>query len=150
MSNECQVQRTVNWFKEAKPNPVHKDFNVQLGVHFEEISEMLETLVSTNRSMNLTIQDALSSILSIAKSLKSNEGIIMVSDPVEFLDSLCDQYVTALGSAHFFEADIVGAVTETNDSNYSKFVDGKAVFNEQGKIAKGPDYFKPDLNKFIS
>ncbi len=48
-----------------------------------------------------------------------------------------------------FDMDIVGALQEVNRSNYSKFVNGRAVFDENGKIKKGPDYSKPDLTKFV-
>jgi hypothetical protein len=44
-----------------------------------------------------------------------------------------------------FDMDIVGALREVNRSNYSKFVNGRAVFDENGKIKKGADYSKPDL-----
>jgi len=44
---------------------------------------------------------------------------------------------------------IHGAMLEVNASNFSKFVDGEPVFNEDRKIMKGPDYFKPDLKKFL-
>lgn len=45
--------------------------------------------------------------------------------------------------------DMVGALKEVNASNYSKFENGKPVFNEQGKIAKGKDYFKPNLTTYL-
>jgi hypothetical protein len=51
--------------------------------------------------------------------------------------------------AHMFGLDLIGALNEVNRSNYSKFVDDKAVFNENGKIAKGPNYSKPDLTPFL-
>ena len=44
---------------------------------------------------------------------------------------------------------IEGALKEVNDSNHSKFENGKAVFNEQGKITKGKNYSPPELGKFI-
>ena len=72
-----------------------------------------------------------------------------IIDRQELLDSLADQIVTAVGVARMFELDIVGALKEVNASNYSKFVDGKPLFDENGKIKKGPNYFKPDLSKFV-
>jgi hypothetical protein len=58
---------------------------------------------------------------------------------------LADQIVTAVGIASMLDMDIVGALQEVNRSNYSKFVNGRAVFDENGKIKKGADYSKPDL-----
>ena len=44
--------------------------------------------------------------------------------------------------------DMVGALDEINKSNWSKFENGKPVFDENGKIKKGAEYFKPKLSKF--
>lgn len=67
---------------------------------------------------------------------------------IELLDSLCDQIVTAIGVAHMMGFDIESALNEVNRSNWSKFIDGKAVFDENGKIAKPDTYSKPDLTSF--
>ena len=48
-----------------------------------------------------------------------------------------------------FTYDYHGALDEVNRSNYSKFEDGKAVRDEHGKIAKGKDYFRADLERFV-
>jgi len=68
------------------------------------------------------------------------------SDRNEFLDSLADQIVTATGVGHCAKMNIVEAVRRVNSSNWSKYdTDGKPIFNEHGKITKGPDYKAPDL-----
>ena len=66
-----------------------------------------------------------------------------------YLDALADGIVTATGMAHMAGMDIVGALGEVNRSNWSKFEDGKPVFNENGKIAKGKDYSKPELKPYL-
>lgn len=149
MSSNCQVQRILNWFDEAKPEPSEKDFSVQLGVHIEEVVEMLECFSTENVEVAMALGNAIHCLNVLSESLKANEGFIDIDDPLEFLDSLNDQVVTAVGTAKFAGYDFLGSIKEVNDSNYSKFVDGKAVFNEQGKIAKGPAYFKPDLKPFL-
>lgn len=68
---------------------------------------------------------------------------------VELLDSLADQIVTAVGVAHMMGFDILGALEEVNRSNFSKFEDGKPVFDANGKITKGKDYVKPNLEHFV-
>ena len=73
---------------------------------------------------------------------------LVVNGGKELLDALCDQIVTAVGVAHMFGMNIEGAMDEVNRSNFSKFVDGKPVFNEHGKIIKGPNYTPPDLTGF--
>lgn len=45
--------------------------------------------------------------------------------------------------------DIVGALQEVNRSNWSKFENGEPIFDENGKIKKGPNYRPPDLSKFV-
>ena len=149
MSSNCQVQRILNWFDEAKPEPSEKDFSVQLGVHIEEVVEMLDCFTTEDVQVAMALGNAIQCLSVLSESLKANEGFIEINDSLEFLDSLNDQVVTAVGTAKFAGYDFLGSIKEVNDSNYSKFVDGKAVFNEQGKIAKGPAYFKPDLRPFL-
>jgi len=48
-----------------------------------------------------------------------------------------------------FELNILDGLTEVNRSNWSKFVDGKPLFDENGKIKKGPGYSKPDLSGLV-
>lgn len=150
MSSKCQVQRILNWFDEAKPEPSEKDFSVQLGVHIEEIVEMLDCFTTEDVEVAAALGNAIQCLNVLSESLKANEGLIEISDSLEFLDSLNDQVVTAAGTAKFAGYDFLGSIKEVNDSNYSKFVDGKAVFNEQGKIAKGPNYFKPNLQQYLN
>jgi len=149
MSSNCQIQRILDWFDEAKPEPSEKDFSVQLGVHIEEVVEMLNCFITEDIDIAMALGNAIHCLNVLSESLKANEGLIEINDPLGFLDSLNDQVVTAVGTAKFAGYDFLGSIKEVNDSNYSKFVDGKAVFNEQGKIAKGPNYFKPDLQPFL-
>lgn len=149
MSSNCQIQRILDWFDEAKPEPSEKDFSVQLGVHIEEVVEMLDCFTTEDTQIAMALGDAIHCLNVLSESLKANEGFIEINNSLEFLDSLNDQVVTAVGTAKFAGYDFLGSIKEVNDSNYSKFVDGKAVFNEQGKIAKGPDYFKPNLKPFL-
>lgn len=84
----------------------------------------------------------------VARMLKSGEMNAHVINRKEFLDSLADQIVTAAGVGHCAGMDVPGAVEVVDHSNWSKFVDGEPVFDNNGKITKGPDYFKPDLEGF--
>ena len=45
--------------------------------------------------------------------------------------------------------DVVGGLDEVNRSNYSKFVDGQPLFDENRKIKKGPQYSRPDLTPYL-
>lgn len=132
------LQHTVDWFREAVREPTDRNRVTQLGVHIEEFSEMLDAIGCTQPAKDMA--DA-------ADFFKA--GKIQISDlkinREELLDALADQIVTAAGIATLFGMDIVGALQEVNRSNHSKFVDGRAVFDENGKIKKGSAYFKPDL-----
>lgn len=144
------LDQTVEFFEKAKPNPTDKDISVQLGVHFEEVREMIIELIPTNPHAKTLLDRAESSLYNLAEHLKLTEGQISIDNPIEYLDSLCDQIVTAVGAAHMCSYDILGAMDEVNRSNLSKFdKDGNPVFDPNRKIVKGPNYFKPDLSTFV-
>lgn len=132
------INNTKSWFEAAVPNPTDKNRAVQIGCHFEEVDEMREAIGAVSENL-----------ITLAHSFKKEYSIDIDSvDRKELLDALCDQIVTAVGVAHMFDMNIEDAMAEINRSNFSKFVDGKPVFNEHGKIAKGPNYTPPDLTGF--
>jgi predicted HAD superfamily Cof-like phosphohydrolase len=140
-----EIARTKEWFELAVPTPTEKNKLVQLGVHIEEVGEMFTALSAG------PVADALSDLATVFKTGTTPDGQAVVFsdltiDRKEMLDALCDQIVTATGVAHMLNMDITTALARVNDSNWSKFVDGKPVFDENGKIKKGPAYQKPDLN----
>lgn len=143
------IKSIKNWFETAKPNPTPEDVCVQIGCHYEEVSEMatvtgdMDLIDATKRSSDEYKNKNDVYLADLDLLINSQD------DKQELLDALCDQIVTAVGVAHMLGMDIEGALNEVNNSNWSKFEDGKPAFNEQGKIAKGRDYFAPDLTKFI-
>ncbi len=136
-----ELQRTLNWFKLAVPNPTDKNKSVQIGCWMEESCEVLEALGGHSYD----------ELQSAAEDYKSHDGEITLSaqQRLELLDGLCDVIVTAVGVAHMFDMNILSAMSEVNRSNFSKFVDGKPVFNEQGKIAKPVTFSQPNLEQFV-
>jgi hypothetical protein len=137
------IENIHKWFAEAVPTPTDKSKLVQLGVHFEEVAEMLRALPFAD---DLTAEY----LETLSSRLKTTQPFAELNpDRKELLDALCDQIVTAIGVAYMFNLDIVDGLKEVNDSNWSKFENGKAVFDENGKIKKGAGYFKPDLSKFV-
>lgn len=149
--NSNTLRRTLEWFKEAKPTPRHEDLMVQLGVHFEEVCELLDVLLGTSQNASLNVLCAKENLHRLAEDMKANPLAYEIAheDRVEALDALCDQNVTGAGVAYMLRMNFEEAMQEVNRSNFSKFVNGKAVLTEQGKIAKGPGYFKPDLTPFV-
>lgn len=145
------IDEIKNWFELAIPIPTKDNQRVQVGVHLEESAEMIETLhVNGGGFQSLKPELAHSYLTSLADVLKKNKDIdLSITDKKELLDSICDQIVTAVGVAHMYGFDILGALKEVSRSNTSKFVDGKPVFNEAGKIAKGASYTPPNLESFL-
>lgn len=133
------------WFELAVPTPTDKNRAVQIGCHFEEVTEMAEAIGAETLAQSAHITAEIYKV-------DLTEGIpvsAMHFNRQDLLDALCDQIVTAVGVAHMFGMDIEGALTEVTRSNYSKFVDGKPVFDANGKIAKPPSYSKPNLEQFV-
>lgn len=142
--NPDPLTDTVNWFKVAKPEPTDKDVCVQIGVRYEEVSEF-DSAIRNNCEDNAYNSEY------YKRTKDCEEAKLKLSrvNSVEVLDALADQIVTAVGVAYMMGFDIIGALKEVNASNWSKFENGKAVTDENGKIIKGENYFEPDLDKFV-
>ena len=144
------IKNTQDWFREAVPNPDNRTLAVQLGCHFEEVAEMLEALmirdIHGDPSLYRYAKDAMESL---ADALKNGQCSVAGINSLMLLDSLTDQQVTGIGVGYMLGFDMEGALNEVNSSNWSKFEDGKPVFNEHGKIAKGKDYTPPNLEPYL-
>ena len=71
-------------------------------------------------------------------------------DLLEVADALTDLLYVTYGAGHAFGIDLDKCFDEVQRSNMSKLgEDGKPIYNEHGKVMKGPKYFQPDLKKFI-
>ena len=69
----------------------------------------------------------------------------------EVADSLTDILYVTYGAGHAFGINLDKCFEEVQNSNMSKLGnDGKPIYNDKGKVMKGPKYFKPDLNKFVA
>jgi len=107
---------------------------------------MLECLRSINAEAFSDIDTAMIAVSQLANSLKQGRYEVGTGDREALLDSLADQIVTAVGVGHCAKMNIVEGVRRVNSSNWSKYdTNGKPIFNEHGKIMKGPDYKAPDL-----
>ena len=122
MSNFNKVKTFMQIFgQEVKNKPSFPDPKIQ-NLRFELIKEELEELKVALDQKNLKeVADALTDIL----------------------------YVT-YGAGHAFGMDLDKCFDEVQASNMSKLgADGKPIYNESGKVMKGPNYFEPNLRKFI-
>lgn len=131
------------WHSRARPYPTDKDLAVQIGCHFEEVLEMLDSIEFSYRQW-ITVR---SSLHQLAMALKNGEEKIVSINRQEMLDALADQIVTATGIGHCAQMNVTEAVRRVNSSNWTKFdTDGQPIRHPNGKIAKGPMYKEPDLD----
>ena len=73
------------------------------------------------------------------------------NDLLEVADALTDILYVTYGAGHAFGIDLDKCFDEVQNSNMSKLsANGEPIYNESGKVMKGPNYFKPDLTKFVS
>ena len=99
--------------------------------------------LSTDKINNLRIN-------LIEEELKEFKEAILKKDLKEAADALTDILYVTYGAGHAFGINLDKCFEEVQQSNMSKLgTDGKPIYNEFGKVMKGPNYFKPDLSKFL-
>jgi predicted HAD superfamily Cof-like phosphohydrolase len=86
----------------------------------------------------------------IKEELEELKEAMENKDLLEVADALTDILYVTYGAGHAFGIDLDKCFEEVQSSNMSKLgEDGKPIFNESGKVMKGPKYYKPDLTKFV-
>ena len=87
----------------------------------------------------------------IREELSELKEAVEKKDIKEVADALTDILYVTYGAGHAFGINLDKCFEEVQNSNMSKLgSDGKPIYNEHGKVMKGPDYFKPNLNKFVA
>mgnify|MGYP001303089797 FL=1 len=87
----------------------------------------------------------------INEELEELKEAIINKDIKEVADALTDILYVTYGAGHSFGINLDKCFDEVQESNMSKLgKDGKPIYNEHGKVMKGPNYFKPDLSKFVN
>ena len=87
----------------------------------------------------------------IKEELEELEEAIINKDLLEIADALTDILYVTYGAGHAFGIDLDKCFDEVQNSNMSKLGEnGKPIYNELGKVMKGPKYFKPNLEKLIN
>ena len=116
-----------------------KTFMNTYGQEVKEIATFPE-----NKIVQLRIDLTEEELNELKEAVKNN-------DIVEVADALTDILYVTYGAGHSFGVDLDKCFDEVQRSNMSKLgVDGKPIYNESGKVMKGPDYFAPDLKKIIT
>tara|TARA_A100001015_G_C14748756_1_gene616658 strand:- start:448 stop:819 length:372 start_codon:yes stop_codon:yes gene_type:complete len=120
--------------------------------NFEKVGVFMKTFgqevkVSPSLSTNQINELRLSLINEELEELKA---AINKKDLLEVADALTDILYVTYGAGHAFGINLDKCFEEVQNSNMSKLgKDGKPIYNESGKVMKGPKYFKPDLDKFV-
>tara|TARA_B100001121_G_scaffold186517_1_gene162854 strand:- start:147 stop:518 length:372 start_codon:yes stop_codon:yes gene_type:complete len=87
----------------------------------------------------------------IEEELNEFKYAMSKKDLKEVADALTDILYVTYGAGHAFGINLDDCFEEVQKSNMSKLGnDGKPIYNENGKVMKGPNYFKPNLNKFLT
>ena len=87
----------------------------------------------------------------IKEELSELQEAIDNRDIKEVADALTDILYVTYGAGHAFGIDLDKCFREVQNSNMSKLdSDGKPIYNDKGKVMKGPNYFKPNLSKFVA
>ena len=121
--------------------------------NFEKVGLFMKTFgqeVKTNPSLSTDKINELRINL-INEELDELKVAMIKKDLVEIADALTDILYVTYGAGHALGIDLDKCFEEVQNSNMSKLDEnGKPIYNESGKVMKGPNYFKPDLSKFVN
>ena len=121
--------------------------------NFEKVGTFMKTFgqdVKTNPSFSTEKINKLRLSL-IEEELNEFADAMQKKDLVEVADALTDILYVTYGAGHAFGINLDKCFDEVQNSNMSKLDEnGKPIYNESGKVMKGPNFFKPDLSKFVN
>ena len=120
--------------------------------NFERVKKFMETFGQEIREKAGFPNEKISSLRYdlIKEELDELKEAMDNKDIKEVADALTDILYVTYGAGHAFGVDLDKCFEEVQNSNMSKLgSDGKPIYNDKGKVMKGPNYFKPDLTKFV-
>ena len=120
--------------------------------NFEKVKNFMETFGQEVKSSPSFSSEKINKLRYnlIKEELDEFKQALDNDDLLEVADALTDILYVTYGAGHAFGIDLDACFQEVQDSNMSKLGEnGKPIFNDQGKVMKGPNYFKPDLSKYI-
>ena len=120
--------------------------------NFEKVGEFMKTFGQEVKSKSSLSSDKINilRINLIEEELEELKQAINQKNLLEVADALTDILYVAYGAGHAFGINLDKCFEEVQNSNMSKLGDdGKPIYSEKGKVMKGPNYFKPDLSKFL-
>ena len=120
--------------------------------NFESVKKFMETFGQEIKEKAGFPDDKITSLRYelIKEELEELKEAIDRKDIKEVADALTDILYVTYGAGHAFGINLDKCFKEVQNSNMSKLGDdGKPIYNDKGKVMKGPDYFKPNLEKFV-
>ena len=120
--------------------------------NFQKVKNFMETFGQEVKSRPSFSSDKINILRYnlIKEELDEFKRALDNNDLLEVADALTDILYVTYGAGHAFGINLDACFEEVQNSNMSKLGEnGKPIFNDQGKVMKGPNYFKPDLSKFI-
>ena len=121
--------------------------------NFKSVRKFMETFGQEIKEKASFPNDKITSLRYdlIKEELDEFKEAIDKKDIKEVADALTDILYVTYGAGHAFGIDLDKCFEEVQNSNMSKLGnDGKPIYNENGKVMKGPNYFKPNLSKFVA
>ena len=121
--------------------------------NFNKVKTFMETFGQEVKNKPSFSTDKINSLRYdlIKEELEELKEAMENKDLLEVADAWTDILYVAYGAGHAFGIDLDKCFEEVQNSNMSKLgEDGKPIYNESGKVMKGPKYFKPDLTKFVN
>tara|TARA_B100001559_G_C15972656_1_gene381770 strand:- start:87 stop:458 length:372 start_codon:yes stop_codon:yes gene_type:complete len=121
--------------------------------NFESVKKFMDTFGQEIREKASFPDDKITSLRYelIKEELGELKEAMNKKDLKEVADALTDILYVTYGAGHAFGIDLDKCFEEVQNSNMSKLgTDGKPIYNDKGKVMKGPNYFKPDLGKFVA
>ena len=120
--------------------------------NFESVKKFMETFGQEIKEKASFPDDRITSLRYdlIKEELDELKEAIDSKDIKEVADALTDILYVTYGAGHAFGINLDKCFEEVQNSNMSKLdLNGKPIYNEKGKVMKGPNYFKPNLNQFL-
>ena len=121
--------------------------------NFESVKKFMETFGQEIKEKASFPDDKITSLRYdlIEEELNELKEAIDKKDIKEVADALTDILYVTYGAGHAFGIDLDKCFEEVQKSNMSKLgSDGKPIYDNKGKVMKGPNYFKPNLEKFVA
>ena len=120
--------------------------------NFEKVKTFMKTFGQEVKEKSSFSSDKINELRFnlIKEELEELRIAIDTKNLVEVADALTDILYVTYGAGHAFGINLDKCFNEVQQSNMSKLDDhGKPIYNDSGKVMKGPKYFKPDLSKFV-